>query len=121
MPNRVSYRSVSAPPDRSSVTSRYWFLSSSDHRAGCFTRSSCSQVPSPPSSTVKGAPTALPTALPEGSSTVEVTVTFCPPAPWFSTSVRIRSVASPGRTWARTRVPHFFTCTGFVFTSHACR
>ena len=52
---------------------------------------------------------------------VEMTRAFCAVLPWLFTSVRIESVASPGRTSARTNVPHFFTCTGCVFTSQTCR
>jgi hypothetical protein len=68
-----------------------------------------------------GKVTALPTALPAGSRIVEVTRALCAPLPWFSTSVRIWTVAAPACTWVRANVPHFFTCTGLVFTSQTCR
>ena len=37
----------------------------------------------------------FPTALPEGSRIVEVTRALCAPLPWFSTSVRIKTVLHP--------------------------
>ena len=52
---------------------------------------------------------------------VEMTRTLVAPLPWFSTSVRMDTVACPGCTLAVARVPHFFTWTGAVFTSHTCR
>ena len=60
---------------------------------------------------------AFPTALPEGSRTVERTRTFCVPFAWFSTSVRMDTVATPCFTRACASVPHFFTWTGAVLTS----
>ena len=64
---------------------------------------------------------ALPTGFPAVSRIVDATRTPCVPLPWFSTSVRIDTVASPGRTSLRANVPHCLTCTGFVVTSHTCR
>ena len=68
-----------------------------------------------------GALVAEATLRPEGSSTVETTRTLRAVLLRFSTSVRMESVASPERTWDETRVPHFFTWTGLVFTSQTWR
>src|ERR1039458_3711324 len=48
-----------------------------------------------------GTVAAFPTARPAGSRMVEVTRVLCAALPWFSTFVRISTVASPGRTCAR--------------------
>ena len=53
---------------------------------------------------------------------VEVTRAVCALlAVVFHLRANACTVASPGRTSLRTNVPHFFTCTGCVFTSQTCR
>ena len=61
------------------------------------------------------------TTLPPGPTIREIARQALVESLSFTTSVVIFTVAAPGRTSARTKVPHCATCTGLVLVSHTCR